>query len=78
MYSFLWVFVPIGVAFVACWAGIPLYLTLTHWHRETEAKHAEIAARAAPVLVQVPEQATEPVFAGTGSPAYSELASRPL
>jgi hypothetical protein len=42
--GWFWVNIPLMLLFFACWAGIPLWLTLTRWHAEVTAKHAEIAA----------------------------------
>jgi hypothetical protein len=47
MGSWFWVNLPLALLFFCAWTFIPLWLVLTRWHRETEAKHAEIAARAA-------------------------------
>jgi len=61
--SWLWVNLPLAIAFFSVWAIVPLYLVLTRWHRETEARHAEVAAWHAqlisqpPALALVPEQA---------------------
>jgi len=46
MGSWFWVNVPLMLLFFCAWTGIPLWLVLTRWHREIEAKHAEIAAQA--------------------------------
>ena len=45
---------PADGRFLCCWAGIPLWHTLTRWDAELKAKHAEIAATpvAAPVFTQ--------------------------
>ncbi len=42
--GWFWANIPLMVLFFGCWAGIPLWLTLTRWHAEITAKHAEIAA----------------------------------
>jgi hypothetical protein len=39
-----WLNIPLALLFVCCWAGIPLWLTLTRWNTEITAKHAAIAA----------------------------------
>ena len=57
--AWFWLNIPLALFFFCCWAGIPLWLTLTRWHRETSAKHAEIAAMAIPAQV-IPEPARHP------------------
>jgi hypothetical protein len=47
MGSWFWWNIPLALLFFCAWTVIPLWLVLTRWHRETEARHAEIAARAA-------------------------------
>jgi len=47
MGSWFWWNIPLALLFFGAWTIIPLWLVLTRWHRETEAKHAEIAAYAA-------------------------------
>jgi hypothetical protein len=47
MGSWFWQNFPLALLFFCAWTGIPLWLVLTRWHRETEARHAEIAAQAA-------------------------------
>jgi hypothetical protein len=42
--GWFWLNVPLMLLFFGCWAGIPLWLTLTRWHAEITAKHAEVAA----------------------------------
>jgi hypothetical protein len=71
MMSWLWLNIPLMVLFLCCWAGIPLWYTLTRWDAELRAKHAQIAATAvaAPVVAQ---PATAPAVArGAGRPAYA-------
>jgi hypothetical protein len=71
MMSWLWLNIPLMVLFLCCWAGIPLWHTLTRWDAELKAKHAQIAATpvAAPVVAQ---PVTAPAVArGTGRPAYA-------
>jgi len=70
MGSWFWLNVPLGLLFIGCWAGIPLYLVLTRWHREVEAKHAEIAARAAAVPAAIPAPAADEAIRIT----YAEMA----
>ena len=69
--SWFWLNIPMMVLFLCCWAGIPLWHTLTRWDAELKAKHAQIAATAvaAPVVAQ---PVTAPALArGTGRPAYA-------
>jgi hypothetical protein len=47
MASWFWLNFTLALLFFCAWAGIPLWLVLTRWHREIEAKHTEVAARAA-------------------------------
>ncbi len=42
--GWFWFNIPLMLLFFGCWAGIPLWLTLTRWHAEITAKHAEVAA----------------------------------
>ena len=71
MMSWFWLCIPLMVVFLCCWAGIPLWHTLTRWDAELKAKHAEVAAAAvaAPVLTQ-PAPATAAAHEA-GSPAYA-------
>jgi hypothetical protein len=74
MGTWFWLNMPLAVVFVCCWAGIPLWLTLTRWSAELAAKHAEVTPKVAvaPVVAQpVPASAAAP---GTGSPAYAGVA----
>lgn len=48
-----WLNIPLMLLFLGCWAGIPTWHTLQRWDAELKAKHAELAARAAPVPVMV-------------------------
>jgi hypothetical protein len=50
MGSWFWLNVPLALLFFCAWTGIPLWLVLTRWRREIDAKHAEIAAQAAAEL----------------------------
>ena len=54
MMSWFWLTVPLMVLFFCCWAGIPLWHTLTRWDAELKAKHAEIAA--APAVAAPPSR----------------------
>jgi hypothetical protein len=40
MGTWFWLNVPLALLFVCCWAGIPMWLLLTHWHAELEAQAA--------------------------------------
>jgi hypothetical protein len=64
---------PAGWLILCCWAGIPLWLTLTRWHAETAASHAEIAARAAAEQVMVPSHPALAGGRGTVGPVYERL-----
>ena len=70
MMSWFWLCIPLMVLFFCCWAGIPLWHTLTRWDAELKAKHAEVAAAAvaAPVLTPpataAAREADSPAYAG--------------
>ena len=70
MGTWFWLNIPLALLFVCCWAGIPLWLTLTRWRAELGATHAEIAAETGPepVFAQpdpaVAHQAASPAYAG--------------
>jgi hypothetical protein len=74
--AWFWLNIPLALFFFCCWAGIPLWLTLTRWHRETSGKHAEIAAMAIParVITQAPAVAGE--TSGAAYAAAADLAGR--
>ena len=77
MGTWFWLNIPLMLGFFGCWAGIPLWRTLTHWKVELDAKHAELAAaravpapvlaRSAPAAAAVYE-ADRPAYAGAGDP----------
>ena len=69
MGTWFWLNIPLALLFVCCWAGIPLWHTLTRWNAELDAQHAEVAARAVPAPVLAPAGAQE-----TGSPGYAGVA----
>ncbi len=48
MGTWFWLDIPLMLLFLGCWAGIPMWFVLTRWDAELRAKHAELAARAAP------------------------------
>jgi hypothetical protein len=64
MGTWFWLNIPLALLFFACWSGIPLWLTLTRWKAELNAKHADLAA----------ETGTAPVFAQPG-PAVAHQTS---
>ena len=73
MMSWFWLCIPLMAVFFCCWAGIPLWHTLTRWDAELQAKHAEVAAAAAaaaPVFTQpapapaAAREADHPAYAG--------------
>jgi hypothetical protein len=72
MGTWFWLNIPLALLFVCCWAGIPLWFTLTRWRAGPSAKHAKIAAktRPAPVFAQ-PDPA---VAHQTASSAYARVA----
>ncbi|MFY9866043.1 MAG: hypothetical protein WB688_09320 [Trebonia sp.] len=51
MGTLIWTNILLMLLFFGCWAGIPLWHTLRGWNDEVNAKHAELAAKAVPVLV---------------------------
>lgn len=51
MGTLIWANILLMLLFFGCWAGIPLWHTLGRWNDEVNAKHAELAAKAIPVLV---------------------------
>lgn len=69
MGTWFWLNIPLALLFVCCWAGIPLWLTLTRWSAEISAKHAAIATKASPAPVFA--QPAPAVTLETGSPAYA-------
>ena len=72
MMSWFWLTVPLMVLFFCCWAGIPLWHTLTRWDAELKAKHAEIAAAAAVATPAVAQPAPATAAAHrAGSPAHA-------
>jgi hypothetical protein len=75
MGTWFWWNIPLALVFFGCWAGIPLFLTLTRWKHEIEARHAEIAATAAlePVAAQ-PAQAAAIAPRAIGGAVYTGVA----
>jgi hypothetical protein len=72
MQMWFWLNIPLALLFVGCWAGIPLWLTLTRWNAEISEKHAVIAAKARPAPVFA--RRTPAVAHEAGSPAYAGVA----
>ena len=72
MGTWFWLNIPLALLFVCCWAGIPLWLTLTRWNAEISAKHAAVAAKASPAPVFA--QPAPAVTHEAGSPAYAGVA----
>jgi hypothetical protein len=72
--TWFWLNIPLALLFLCCWAGIPLWHTCKRWNAELNAKHAEIAAKADPVLV--PAQGDPVVAHETGRPAHAGVAGR--
>jgi hypothetical protein len=74
MGAWFWLNIPLALFIFCCWTGIPLWLTLTRWRAEINAKHAEIAAGtgAAPVVAQpdraLAQQTAAPAYAGADLP----------
>ena len=58
--------------FFCCWAGIPLWHTLTRWDAELQAKHAQVAAAAAAAAPAFTQPAPAPAAAREADrPAYA-------
>ena len=70
--TWFWLNFPLALLFVGCWAGIPLWLTLTRWKAEVDAKHAEVAAAA--VIMPVAAQSAPACAEETGIPAFAGVA----
>jgi hypothetical protein len=74
MGTWFWLNIPLALLFFCCWAGIPLWLTLTSWNTELSAKQSEITAVTgpAPVFAQpdpaVAHETSSPTYAGVTSP----------
>jgi hypothetical protein len=74
MGTWFWLNIPLMLLFLGCWAGIPLWHTLSRWSAELDAKHAEVATKAAAVPVMaVPAQAAAAMREAPG-PAYAPAA----
>jgi cell division protein FtsB len=75
MGSWFWLNFPLMLLFFCAWTGIPLWLVLTRWRREIEAKHAEIAAQAAAQAVLDLDELVSSVSDETVADAYEVTAS---
>ena len=71
MMSWFWLCIPLMVLFFCCWAGIPLWHTLTRWDAELKAKHAEVAAAAVTAAVFTQSAAATAAAHEADSPAYA-------
>lgn len=72
MGTWFWLNIPLALFFVCCWTGIPLWLTLTRWDAELNAKHAEIAAKSG--LAPASAQAVPTLAHETRAPAHAGVA----
>ncbi len=72
--NWFWLDIPLMVLFICCWAGIPLWHTLTRWDAELKAKHAGIAAGAVAAPVFVPSAPAPAAAHGVGRLAYAGVA----
>ena len=75
MGAWFWLNIPLSLLFVCCWAGIPLWLTLTRRNAEISAEHAAIAAKASSAPAFAPPAPA--VTRETSSPAYDGAAGPP-
>jgi hypothetical protein len=75
MGSWFWLNFPPALLFFCAWTVIPLWLVLTRWHRETEARHAEIAAQTDARTVLEVEELVSPVSAEAVAEAYGATIS---
>ena len=71
MMSWFWLCIPLMVVFLCCWAGIPLWHTLTRWDAELKAKHAEVAAAAVAARVFTQSAPATAAAHEADSPAYA-------
>ena len=74
MGSWFWLNFPLALLFFCAWTVIPLWLVLTRWHRETEARHAEIAAQAVTQVVLEVDQLASSAFGETIPAPYGAMA----
>jgi hypothetical protein len=75
MGTWFWLSIPLALLFFCCWAGIPLWLTLTRWNTELNATHAEIASSTGPAPGFA--QPAPAVVHETSSTAYAGVTSPP-
>jgi hypothetical protein len=74
--GWFWLNMPLALLFFGCWAGIPLWLTLTRWHAEVTAKHAEIAAAQGEIAARAAR--SQPAAAvAQKAPAFAGAADQP-
>jgi hypothetical protein len=66
--TWFWLNIPLALLFFCCWAGIPLWHTCRRWNADLNAKHAEVAAKAIPVLL--PAQSNPPAAEETSRPVH--------
>jgi hypothetical protein len=67
MGSWFWLNIPLAALIFCCWCGIPLWLTLTRWHKE-------LAERTVSEPVMVRSQPDAAARQETVSPAYVQAA----
>jgi hypothetical protein len=73
MSSLLWLNVLLGLLFFGCWAGIPMWLNLTRWSKEIEARHAEVAEWHAELARRAAAELVLADLDEPGTPAYAEV-----
>jgi hypothetical protein len=74
MMSWFWLNIPLMVVFFGCWAGIPLWHTLTRWDAELTAKYAEVAVTAVAEPVFAPPAPATAAAHRAGRLAYAAVA----
>lgn len=75
--AWFWLNVPLMALCLGAWAGIPLFLTLTRWHAELNAKNAALAAQAAAVPVIAQSAPAMAAARETAGPVYAGVANGP-
>jgi hypothetical protein len=75
MGSWFWLNIPLMLLFFCAWTGIPLWLVLTRWRREIDAKHAEIAAQAVAQAVLDLDELVSSVSGEAAADPYEVTAS---
>jgi hypothetical protein len=68
MGTWFWLNIPLALLFVCCWAGIPLWLTLTRWNTELNAAKAGPAPVFAQPAPAVAHETSSPAYAGVTNP----------